>query len=580
MKVLGSYVRKGARWNVETTKTGIRCFQITGIIFIASFFGFGLFMEYAACISAGLLCLVLFVLLWKKEEMPVFINPTSVLISGIALFYLLTATWGVDVGMSLIGAQRFFGVLVFALLSMRLSDQQREKLLLSIPVSAGIMVVSGIAVLPFSRFRDFLWTAGRLGGFFQYPNTFALFCLLGFLIITERGSKGSRALFYQLLLLAGILLSGSRSVFFLLAVSLSVIAAVDRKQRKRLVVLFISACFTGAGYSVISGNMQNIGRFLTASFSSSTLIGRVIYAQDALKMITENPFGYGYLGYYFAVPKFQSAVYSVRFVHNDILQLALDIGILPCMLFLAVYIMNLFCGKHSFYTRIMLAAAGLHLFLDFDLEFISIWYLLILLFDLREGRKLSVSPAVMRRACFVPLLCAAAALYTGVAMVPRYLGYPAASAAALPFYTEANREILAQEKSMEKAVWLAERVLRQNDCIPEAYDIKAAAAYQNHQYGELSTNKKKSLLFQRYDPSAYKRYIALLSQAVQKAAQDGEEEETVLALLHGIMEAESILKHTEAETNPLAYKTRDVPKFELGEEAESYLQRVKRLLEE
>ncbi len=504
---------------MERAKAGcsIRCFRITEVIFVAGFFGCGLFMEYAACIFAGLMGLGWLVLLRKEKETLLFINPGSILVFVTALFYLLTAVWGVDAGMSLIGALRFSGVVLFAGLAMQLSDSQREKLLLSVPASAGIMTVSGIAALPFSRLRRFFWTAGRLGGFFQYPNTFALFCLLGFFIVLRHGKKegetfgAARVLCCQLLLLSGILLSGSRSVFFLLAGSLPVIAAVDQGQRKRMAVLLFLSCSAGAGYAVISGNMQNIGRFLTASFTSSTLLGRVIYVQDALKMIVKNPFGYGYLGYSFAVPRFQSAVYSVRFVHNDILQLAL--------------------------------------------------------------------PAALRRTLLCVLLVGSgAALYTGAAMVPRYLGYPAVSAAALPFYAEANREILAQEKSTEKAVRLAERVLRQNVCIPEAYDIRAAAAYQNQQYGKLLANKKKSLLLKRYDLSAYKRYIALLSRAAQEAAYAEEEEETVRALLKGILEAEEILKETKEGTNPLAYQTRDVPELELGEEAEEYIQNVKQIL--
>lgn len=203
---------------METIKTGYRarCFQITGVIFAASFFGFGLFMEYAACICAGIFGLALLSLLWKKEEMPVFINSGSILVFVMALFYLLTAVWGVDAGMSLIGALRFFGVLAFALLSMGFSDLQREKLLLCIPISAGIMVALGIASFPFLKLRPFLWTAERMGGFFQYPNTFALFCLLGFFVVSERGFGAAAAARFQktaplllLLLLLGILLSGS-----------------------------------------------------------------------------------------------------------------------------------------------------------------------------------------------------------------------------------------------------------------------------------------------------------------------------------------------------------------------------------
>lgn len=157
--------------DLERAKAGcsIRCFRITEVIFVAGFFGCGLFMEYAACIFAGLMGLGWLVLLRKEKETLLFINPGSILVFVTALFYLLTAVWGVDAGMSLIGALRFSGVVLFAGLAMQLSDSQREKLLLSVPASAGIMTVSGIAALPFSRLRRFSGRPGGWAGFSSIP---------------------------------------------------------------------------------------------------------------------------------------------------------------------------------------------------------------------------------------------------------------------------------------------------------------------------------------------------------------------------------------------------------------------------
>lgn len=95
----------------------------------------------------------------------------------------------------------------------------------------------------------------------------------------------------------------------------------------------------------------------------------------------------------------------------------------------------------------------------------------------------------------------------------------------------------------------------------------------------MLANKKQSLLFQRYDMDAYRRYLAMLSQAVQKAAE-GEDEETVSLLLQGILWAEEVLQKTKDETNPLAFRTRDIPEFELGDKSEDYIRRVERILEE
>lgn len=553
--------------------------NITGIqmLFLAGFFFAGLFHEYASCIFAGLL-FVFFSAGSFKKGMRIFVGAESVLIFAAVLMYALTAFWGVDSGMSAVGAAKMTGVLAFALILMQLEEPQRERLFFCIPAAGAAMTLIGAAALPFPALREFFWTdSRRLGGFFQYPNVFALFCLLGFLILAERQRKGSVCM---LLLLAGILLSGSRSVFFLTAGAVFFAAVFDKGNRKKMAALFLLCVVFAAGYVAVSGRTQNIGRFFTASFSASTLLGRLIYAQDAFRLLLRHPFGLGYLGYYYMEPEIQTAVYSVRFVHNDILQLALDIGILPCLFFVFVFLKNIISKRNSFYRRLMLAVMGAHLLLDFDLEFMSLWYALVLLLHpvrgkewviLSENRKKAVRGAALAFA----FVC----VYFGAAMLPRYFGNPKLSFTLMPFYTEAGKEAAAKEEDMDAAVRMADKLTAQNAYIAEAFDIKAAEACQKQRYGKLISFKKRSLALQKYDMGAYRRYIALLGRALQDAANTGEEE-AVMEILSAIAETEDILETVKAQTNPLAYRTRDVPEFSLDSETADYIAQVKGILEE
>lgn len=554
------------------------------MIFLAGFFFFGLFKEYAACVYTGILC-CFFLVSYRKKEVRIFLGPESVMVFTVTLLYLFSSFWGVDSGMGIIGAARLTGVSVFAALIMQMDALERKELFLCIPAGGIMMTLFGAAAWFFPSLRGFFWTdSRRLGGFFQYPNVFALFCLLGFLVLAEQnrregGLKKRKIRFaFMAVLLLGILLSGSRSVFFLTAGAVFLAAAFEKRNRKEMAVLFFAALFLAAGYALSSGNMSNIGRFFSSSFSSSTLLGRLIYAQDAFKLLVRHPFGLGYLGYYYMEPEIQTAVYSVRFVHNDILQVALDAGVLPCLFFCGILIKNIFSKRHSFYERLMLAVFGLHLFLDFDLEFISMWYALVLLLDPACGKEVVIRPGKKKKAAVGAVLaCGVVSVYFGAAMLPRYLGNPGASLLAMPFYTEAGKEVLAEEEDMDAAVRLADRLLAQNAYIAEAFDIKALEAYREQEYVKMLSFKKKSLALQKYDMAAYERYVALLGQALSDAADRGEEE-AVLEILPAIADTEDVLDKVKKQTNPLAYQTRDVPEFMLSSKTTDYIGKVKSVL--
>ena len=101
--------------------------------------------------------------------------------------------------------------------------------------------------------------------------------------------------------------------------------------------------FAGAfAYVTFTGDFQNIGRFLTSSLNSSTLLGRLLYWQDGIKILMDYPMGCGWRGYSFLQGLYQTGVYEVRYIHNDYLQLMLDGGILPGLLFLILIVKEAF----------------------------------------------------------------------------------------------------------------------------------------------------------------------------------------------------------------------------------------------
>lgn len=558
------------------------------VLFFSSFFFFGLFKEYAACLYTGIWGAYLLVLAGKKKEWKFYLSLESMSIMLLIAFYFLTCIYGIDRGMSLIGAVRMLGAAFFLVIVMQLQKEERATLLAMIPWIGVCMTVIGMLSKAFAPLYDFFYVADRLGGFFQYPNVFALFCLIGVLIVggereERKPGKPWRDVFCATALMGGILLSGSRTVFFL-AVGAAVLAAVRRRAlRVPVLIGFVTVMVLAAIYAAVSGNFQNVARFFTASLSSSTLIGRIIYARDGLGLLLSHPFGLGYLGYYYLEPEIQTALYSVRFIHNDLLQIALDVGIFPCVLFAGMYLKNIFSKRLSFWERLMLGVMGLHFLVDFDLEFVAVWYLLILILQVHYGKEIVIRAEKRRAAGVVTArICGAgltlAGLYFGCAMIPRYLGNPELSSKFLPLYTESSVEILAGETDAESAEILAKRIQKQNGYVAEVYDVLSVIAYQREDYEEMVSYKKKALSLQKYNMEAYERYVRRLAQAIELESQANRADTTVF-LLEAVAEVPAILKQVERNTDGLAYRTRDIPDFTLDGEIQEYIEMVQALLE-
>lgn len=127
---------------------------------------------------------------------------------------LLSVYTGIDKGESIYGLLRLGVYLIAGVAFQQIRDKDRQRILSSIPVLGVILSVC-------SLFHDCIlfryWIAlpsGRLAGPFEYPNTMALFLLLGVIVAERLWKQGKRII--QFLLITGVIATGSRTVFVVL----------------------------------------------------------------------------------------------------------------------------------------------------------------------------------------------------------------------------------------------------------------------------------------------------------------------------------------------------------------------------
>jgi len=182
------------------------------ILFFSPFF-FGLYKEYCSCIMSIVMVFLLWMGIKRMGKLKININIPAITAFVISSFYVISRICAVDTGMAFIGFAKFLPLPLFSILIMQCSQQQRDHILNVIPVSGGVMVLTSFILSLVPELSNFVIVNNRLAGFFQYPNTFALFLLLGIVILTFKKTWKLKDWIMCIVLIFGLYQSGSRAIF-------------------------------------------------------------------------------------------------------------------------------------------------------------------------------------------------------------------------------------------------------------------------------------------------------------------------------------------------------------------------------
>lgn len=539
-------------------------------VFIASApFLFGIYYEWAS----GLACLFLLAYLGYcyKRKGSILVTASAALIAAavLAVFYGISALWAVDSGMALFGLLKFLPLPVFVLAKNQLEKEKRKELLDYIPVSGLIMIIlSGVLSL-IPVINIYFIVNKRLAGFFQYPNTFALYLLIGIIILLTQEKWNRKNIFILLGLSAGIIVTGSRTglILFVFTILWYCLWVKNIKVRLGMLgILLFFAIITGV-YVFVTGDTASIGRYFTTSFSSSTFLGRLLYFKDSLPIIVKHPLGLGYMGYYFMQGSFQTGVYSVVNVHNELLQILLDIGWIPAGICVWAVIKGFCSGNMK--KRMLIAAIILHSMLDFNLQFVSILFILFTAIDSESKHIIKVK----KRSILIPLtvFLTVLSLYFGVDSALYYLKMYSAAAAVYPGNTNALMEILTESESVEDMEKISDQILVMNPTNPLAVNAKARVSYSKGNFGDMIRYKLQALEYYRYNLSEYLDYFNMLYVGYQLYIENNDMDSAQICVDH-ILEIPDMLEEVSKETDPIAYNIDDKPELELPEEYQMILQ--------
>lgn len=524
----------------------------------------GFFLWTSVLVSLALLA-VLLVGLYRRKTITIssswgFLAPVI-----ITAAYLLTVFWAQDRGMALPGFFKFLPLGLLALAVWQEPAEKRTVALEVIPWSGAVMTVLCVPLSYLPLVDGHLLVNGRQGGLFEYPNTYALFLLLGLVILATRETYRWYHGILALVLLAGIFLSGSRTVFVLLLLA-ALVLALARKGVVRIAVLVAVplTVVAAAAYALASGNTASIGRFLTTSLHSSTLMGRLLYAHDALSVILRHPLGLGYGSYAVMQGSFQTGVYTVQSVHNDLLQLMLDAGWAPAGTVVIAVVKTIFRKGTTLRNRLVLSVLCAHALLDFSMQFLAISAVLVLLLADGSPREVPIKKNDRRFLTAVCGVLMTGALYFGAVSGLAYLGCHDATLALDGAYTDSLMARMSSEEDLARADDYARRILALNRYAAPAYRVRAAYAYSQGDFQTVIDQQRRAIACAPYDLSAYTDYLDMLSVGVQlyESAGDTASAETCRQQMRQVP---ALLQATIEKTSPLGWQIADKPALTLPE---------------
>lgn len=552
----------------KTTKNRIDYFTI---VFLCMICFTGTFHEYQSCIFSIALIIGLIICFKKSSASPAFyLNVSSISIFLICSMYLISSIWAVDSGMAVIGFFKYIPILLFMLAIMQ-KKHIEEQIYEAMPYISVFMVIVSFVFMQIPALNEYFSVADRLAGFFQYPNTFAILLLVSELLIVRKTKLDKFDYITGALLIIGLILTGSRTVFVLAVISniVMILFVADKKYRKLLLGGLLLTGVLAIAILFFTGEEHLAERFFRFSLGESTFSGRLLYFQDAIPLILQHPFGTGYMGHYYLQQAIQTGVYSIRYIHNDFLQIILDIGWLPCLLLAGAVIKALISRKNELYKKIILAVMCLHACFDFDFQFISIFCLFITFLMYDEGRKFKCEKNSKITAVLLAVF-AAVNLYMGAALLMSHINQCEVSHKLYPWNTqnELKRIMLTDDLYMQEKI--AEEIIVRNENVVLCYSVKARSAYQKGDFNNLIRYKHHIFDIAPFQYDEYEEYCYMMINGISLYSEIGDAKSAGICL-NELIFTENKLNGTENKLSDLGRKIYDQPETELPEDIQKYI---------
>lgn len=484
--------------------------------------------------------------------------------------FIVVDFWAVDRGMTIIGFIKSLFLVNFIVLMVQNNNyiDAVDKFRL-LPYSATVSV--GLSIIFAIISSELFFLNGRLQGLFLYANSYGLFLLVSLLILLQKGEIRGNRLCMGIIILIGILLTNSRAIILLtiLFMFVEIFITSEMKNRKRIIALILCFCLIFIGMNKF---LKFEKRINSEMFQSSEFLTRLLYYSDALKMFVEKPYGYGYMGWYYAQATEKTAVYDTKYVHNSILQYLLDVGVVPTISIILLVCLIFFQKGQSSFNRMLIILILGHSMIDIDLEYL---FFITIILGMAHYETKEYAFSIVKRNIVKLIIAINYVFHIGTLIFS--CGEYGFASAVIPFYTDAIQEELYSSTNPKMQLKLGKRCLKYNKNISGGYEALENYYVDEKDYDNASMCALKRVRLNKYDIEIYEEYIALLNEALNYY-QENNDKNKVYEYANKIIYVEQLISEVLTNTNPLAYKVKHIPEIKLSNDMLNIIEKSKNII--
>lgn len=280
------------------------------------------------------------------------------------------------------------------------------------------------------------------------------------------------------------------------------------------------------------------------------------------------------MGFSYKYPEFQTAMYYIRFVHNDYLQIALDIGIIPMILFVIILIKSLFSKNINNINKLILFFLMINMFFDINIEFFVIMAILILVIFEEKNEKVIKFSFVITG---ITIIIIAIAFYFGIAQFMNFLGKSSIATKMISIYTDPKVEKMNDDLNDNNLIGAnieADEIIANNKYIVEAYETKALYYLDNKEFDKSIEMLDKTILLDKYNMEKYDNYVYAISQIIEYEL-NSKNYDKVQKYMRLVIKVPDRVKELKRNTSKLQKYFIDKPDYKLNNNTLDYIDKIK-----
>lgn len=255
------------------------------------------------------------------------------------------------------------------------------------------------------KFVDILEMIFMLGIFFTGSRTTLVLLILYLFIRIKQENK--KSINNIINILEGILWALIQYVIYssmgissliVLPIIIAIYFGIKNTKIKKYIYFCLLLCSV---VIIVSGNNNTLQRVRNISINNSSFQERIVFYEDSIKAIINKPLGNGINMFQYKSYEGASAFYDVKYIHNSLLQISYDIGIIGGILFLVLIIAGfiLILKSKNYMILTLYSSIFLHSLLDFDMSYSTFGILLVMLiafsFRVEEGFSFNFKKATV-----------------------------------------------------------------------------------------------------------------------------------------------------------------------------------------